>query len=350
MTLRLFLTICLVVSLGGCPDSEPAPSGAEPTNGDTGTPVDARAAELVGLNAHLPDDETLDRLASAGVQWVRLAMVWRALEVEDDVIFWDYVDDRVAAVRAKGMRILMTVVETPAWASDSGAANAVPRNADDWADFMTRAVQRYKDDIHYWGLWNEPNGGDGEYWAGTAEQYRDVILKPGAQAAKQADPAAQVVAPGITIHTDWSDWMEPIFAEGGADAIDIVAVHLYVTGDADDLLYNVDRRNGSLGDITPLGNMLEELDVMDKPCWMLETGWATGGEHAVSEPQQAERLHGTLWGLYQREIVNKVFVYCVIDDLSGGGGNYYGLLNEDHTPKPAFTMLAEFLAAPAAPE
>ena len=32
-----------------------------------------------------------------------------------------------------------------------------PLNYQDWYDFVFATVSRYRDDIHLWGVWNEPN-------------------------------------------------------------------------------------------------------------------------------------------------------------------------------------------------
>lgn len=352
--------IVLLFALGGCPTESSPTNGNtnatddinQNTNGSADVTGGASVEPKWGINAHLPDDQTLDAIVDAGITWVRYAVDWSAIEPVEGSRFWDFVDERVAAGVQRDLHIVMTLTSTPDWAGTTGSGQTNdPPDSEAWAAFVADAVARYKDNIHYWGLWNEPNGGDQDYFAGTPEQYRELILIPGAAAARQTDPTCKIVAPGITIHTDWHLWMQPIFASGGAEAIDIVAVHLYtLTGDADDWLFNVDDRpTDQRGDIWPLESVLTELDLMEKPCWILEMGWCTGGKYAVSEDAQATYLQNALWGVRERDFIDRVFPYCIIDDSSGEDGQLFGLLREDYGPKSSYNAYLEFITHPTAP-
>jgi len=292
-----------------------------------------------GVNAHLPDDPTLDAIVAAGMEWVRLSVSWALVEVEQGLCFWDFVDDRVQAAQQRGLRILLSVSETPDWASDSGEKNAIPRNPEDWQAFMEQVVQRYPG-VEYWGIWNEPNGGDGEFFSGSPAEFRDAILLPGAQGVLQGDPGAKIVAPGITIHTGWQDWMQEIFTPGVKELVDVVSVHLYVQGDADDLFWYVDYRDEFLDDILPLENVLLDLGLQEYPVWLEETGWNTWGPGAVSESQQADYFHQLLVGFLQRKCIEVIFPYEMIDDPEAPKG--FGLLRADSSPKAAYGVFQDF--------
>jgi hypothetical protein len=337
----------LAEGAGGITPSTGADDDASPTDS---SPDDA-SADLDapwGVNAHLPSAAELDLIAAAGIPWVRLSAGWHLLEPVQGTVFWDVVDQAVAAARARNLHIMMTIWGTPEWASDSGAVNAVPRDSADWAAFVTQFVTRYQDDIQHWGLWNEPNGGGGEYFAGTAAEFRTQILIPGANAAKAVDPSCKIVAAGITIHTGWEDWMRGVFGAGGAAAVDIISVHAYVLGDADDLFWIINERAVGDDDITPLANMLEALDLTDKPVWLTETGWPTSGDHAFSAADQARHIHGVLWRVHQGDLIDKVFLYDFIDD-DASGLPVFGLVAADATLKPAYETVRDFIANPTAP-
>ncbi len=347
MLRRLAWCVALLAVSLSCTPPEAAPSD-QLDNGDDGA-VTFGDASRWGVNAHLPDDAIIDLIAAAGIKWVRLSISWQLLEETDDVIVWDVVDERVAAARAHDLDILMTISGTPTWASSSGQVNAAPTDPSEWAEFIEQCVTRYKDEIKYWGLWNEPNGGGGEYWSGTAVEFRDLILIPGAAAVKRADPTGQVVGPGITIHTGWTAWMDTIFAGGGAEAIDVIAVHCYVNGDADDLFWQIDERLVGDDDITPLEVWLQSLDTADKPVWLEESGWTTAGTNAVTEAQQADYLHGLLWGIHEREVIDRVFTYAMIDDGEADPPDGFGLVRSDYTTKPAYDTYRAFIATPTEP-
>lgn len=349
----LWLAICLALLLAaGCSDSvtgnDDGPAGDNPGSGDD-PGGDSPVTELAfGINAHLPDDATLDLITAAGIGWVRLSISWAGIEPAKGYRFWDYIDDRVDAAHARGLNILMTISGTPDWASESGQVNDPPQDPSDWQTFMDVAVTRYRDRIHHWGIWNEPNGGGGEYFAGTPEEFRERILLPGARGVKAADSTAYVVAPGVTIHTGWETWMNGIFNQEAKAAVDIVAVHLYVVGDADDLFWMFDDRTVGGDDIAPLETVLHTLGLMDKPIWLEETGWPTGGTRAVTEQQQADYYHDLLWGLHARTLVDVVFPYEMIDDPEATvGSTNFGLLRADYSAKPAYSVYKDFIAEPA---
>lgn len=307
------------------------------------------AGSAWGVNAHLPDDRTLDLIKEGGFGWARVSLNWHQMEETEGTTNYEVTDERIEAVRAHGLSMLAMIGYTPPWASASGEPNAVPQDPNDWADFVYRTVLRYKDSIKHWGLWNEPNGGNGEYWAGTPAEFREKIVKPGAAAVKRADPNAFVCCAGVTIHTDWMDWMEGIFGSGGADCIDIITVHIYVEGDAGDLFFFLDDRAPPYDGTEPLETLLTRLGLADKPVWIQETGWRCEGEKGVGEARQADYLHGVFWGVSQRDWIDKVFVYEIIDDPTVEDTFTYGLVDQDYAPKPSYETLKDFIANPTEP-
>ena len=68
-----------------------------------------------------------------------------------------------------------------------------PRNYQEWAEYVATVVSRYKDDIHYWEVWNEPDLA--EFWNGTPAQYAALLALTYAT-IKQIDPTATVVVGG----------------------------------------------------------------------------------------------------------------------------------------------------------
>jgi len=306
------------------------------------SPQGNKMRDFYGINAHLPDDSLIFLIDSAGISWVRISISWALIEPVKGTQFWDFPDQRIQALRNKNLNIILSVSECPEWASSNGKTNESPKNPQDWEDFMEIAARRYQDDIQYWGIWNEPNGGGGEYFNSTPQDFRDHILMPGIQGVKAGNPQAKIVAPGITIHTDWSQWMDTIFVDSVKDQIDVVSVHLYVNGDPDDLLWNLDYRSQYLDDILPLENVLRELILSEKELWLEETGWNTCGEYFVSEEIQGEYYYELLTELKEREWVDKVFFYDIIDDPEAVNA-CFGILRADYSPKPAYEQYLRFI-------
>lgn len=312
-----------------------------------GTAVDYSwlSADRIGVNAHLPEAGVLDKVEEAGIPWLRLSASWRLIHPAEDEYDWDALDECLSLVLDRGFQVLLTISETPEWANSSGAANDPPDDTGAWEDFMSLAAARYPE-VDAWGIWNEPNGGNGEYFSGTPEEFRDDILLPGCRGVRAADPDAVIVAPGITVHTAWSGWMTGIFTPEVKEAVDVVTVHMYTTGDAEDLFWDYDHRDASLvDDIMPVETVLEELHLTDKPLWIEETGWSTGGDNSVSSRVQADNLEALIRGLETRPGIERVFWYDLVDDPASEEGSYnFGLLEDDLSEKPAFRVLKRILA------
>jgi polysaccharide biosynthesis protein PslG len=160
-----------------------------------------------GINSHVPDNATLDRIAGAGIGWIRVDMNWFQMEPGRDSYNWGFMDTVVNQARARGLEVFATLAYTPAWANGTGNIADPPLDTADWYDFVFDTVSRYKSKVKYWGMWNEPNLDS--FFTGSGWQYREWILKPGSQAAKAADPACFVLGPDLAHlnSADYPSWM-----------------------------------------------------------------------------------------------------------------------------------------------
>jgi hypothetical protein len=86
----------------------------------------------------------------------------------DPAYDWKPYDRIVRAAAGEGIRVMFTILGTPAWASGSPAWNRAPRNAGDLESFAAAAARRYDGTfvpagaaalprVRYWTAWNEPN-------------------------------------------------------------------------------------------------------------------------------------------------------------------------------------------------
>ena len=185
-----------------------------------------------GVNIHAPQGAELaaqlDRVKAAGLGWVRIDFIWAAIEPRKGAYNWHPYDALAAAARARGLQVYATIAYTPAWATDGPELTGVPRNPDDWRRICQRAAMRYRGKITYWGLWNEPNLN--QFWAGSRDQYIDVILKTGADAIHAGNRGAKVGGPDlahlVSGDSDWYDWLRESLLEAG-DRLDFITHHIY---------------------------------------------------------------------------------------------------------------------------
>jgi hypothetical protein len=171
-----------------------------------------------------PGDHPADADA-LGVGWEQVTFRWAAIQPDGpDDFAEDAVDQGAMKTAAEsGHAVVGLIVDTPAWASESGQASAVPRGLDRpvddpdnvWAAFVSRLVEHYAPSgIHQWIVYSEPDVGPGEgrvQFAGTVEDYAR-LLSVAYRAARAADPAAAIHVAGMNWSADVAAGREPYLA------------------------------------------------------------------------------------------------------------------------------------------
>src|SRR5262245_7943934 len=111
-----------------------------------------------GVNAHDLRPPAADKVSELGAGLVRVVFGWDVIEPNCKGCFnWSFTDLwRDESRRTRGA-IYGTLAYAPGWANGGHHYSFPPLRMQDWYDFVYAAVDRYKDDIFYWGIWNEPN-------------------------------------------------------------------------------------------------------------------------------------------------------------------------------------------------
>jgi polysaccharide biosynthesis protein PslG len=292
-----------------------------------GTAWAASPALPYGINTHLPSSALLDRVAAAGIAWIRVDFNWDDLQPARDRYDWTLTDAVVHDARARGLNVYATLSYTPAWANGGQGRNAPPLNSDDWYNFVYETVSRYRAQVQHWGMWNEPNF-EG-FWSGSVEQYLQIILEVGARAVRDAQ-GGFVCGPELGMQGDWWVWFYQILSQKPRD-LDIVTIHNYAATGTHVLLEL----------LTPRGIMvLTGTDA--KELWLTETGWDTS---EVSEEAQAAYYEQVLEGLEQEGGPDKVFFYQLVDEPDSPEA--WGILRVDLRPKPAYEAYQRHIATHA---
>jgi len=90
-----------------------------------------------------------------------------------------------------------------------------------WIDFLTALATRYKGQIQFYELWNEPDSSN--FWAGTDAQFAR-MMNDAAATIRSIDPAARILSPSFHGPTA-ATWFATFLAGGGAADFDIVNFH-----------------------------------------------------------------------------------------------------------------------------
>ena len=284
-----------------------------------------------GVTAFIPSPTRWDAMQDANIAWGRTDFSWRNVEGSSKGAFnWAVTDDAVAQANARGLNIYAGLGYSPSWASAGGNSYDPPTDLQDWYDYVFATVSRYKDSIHHWELWNEPNLT--QFWNGTQDEYIS-LLKVGADAVHAADPDSMVLAPELSSAGRPSLWMTNILQQAG-DKIDIISFHQY---DGSDI------PSGRLSGIDNMHRAIAAAGYAKKPIWITESGWESDD---IGEQQQADNLVAMLDGMSSRPWWKKFFWYQIWE----GPTHRSGLLNQDETPKPSWYAYRDYTLANPAPQ
>ena len=183
-------------------------------------PAPRRASLLVGMNTVVAQ-----AWPDAGIGALRLwdsGTAWPQLEPTRGHYDWSTLDVDVSAAARHGVPVLLTLGQSPSWASarpddpspyGTSTSPAEPADPGTWTAYVTALAQRYRGRIEAYEVWNEPNLP--LFYTGTPETMA-ALAQAAAAAVHAADPGALVVSPGLA----WTSrggpaWFARFVAAGG---------------------------------------------------------------------------------------------------------------------------------------
>lgn len=196
-------------------------------------------------------------------------VVWSDLEPQKGK--WDFrtLDKYVSMAEQHHVEILMPLAMTPPWASERpkeapafrpGSA-APPRNIQDWEGYVRTLATRYKGRIHYWELWNEPNGRG--FYTGNFEEMV-ALAKAAYTILKQVDPSNEMLCPATAGGETGPSWLGSYLKAGGSRYCDIIGFHPYVSPRGPEAMVPLIER---------VKQVMAQNGAGDKPLWCTEVGW-----------------------------------------------------------------------------
>jgi hypothetical protein len=174
-------------------------------------------------------DTAMTRVRDAHLGTVRLWAWWKWMEPSPGSIDFSNLDNHVYAARARGLNIVLVFTSIPPWANGSspscdfwgGGCAAPPTSSTYFGNFVSAVVNRYKNEIGSYELWNEADYA--AFWTGTMAQLNSMIVQPGSAAIRSLDPCATIASPSFYN----SKTSLKILLGMSCSAHDAVAVHFY---------------------------------------------------------------------------------------------------------------------------
>ena len=213
------------------------------------------------------------RLWDAGVAWPNL---------ETSKGQWDFgtLDKDVVLAQKHKVEIILPLGLSPSWASSRpyersaykpGFA-AEPEVIEDWRNYVRAVALRYKNRVHYFEIWNEPNLP--KFYSGTTKQMV-TLAREAYQILKEVDPTVTVISPSATGGGNGLTWLEDYLQQGGGVYADVIGYHFYVSPESPESMLKV---------INKVQAIMSKYQVSDKPLWNTETGWVIANSFGSVDP------------------------------------------------------------------
>ena len=262
----------------------------------------------------------------AGVKWIREDFLWENIEPTKGNFDFSGYDERVDKALAEGFNIIGICAYNNPWSSGDSAPHT-EQQYQDYANYVSALVQRYRGKIRYWEIWNEPDARD--FWRPIPDpiDYTN-LLKYAYTAAKEADPSVRIIGLG-GVDSGNIEYIRTVFQNGGLNYMDILSLHTY----CDPEIYETSPQYLSMEIIK---NLLSEYD-SNIPIWVTEVGYSTYSK-GVNEDRQAELLVRVYISLLSEGVENIIW-YRLIDEQNAPPDDrefHFGILNSDSTPRKSY--------------
>ncbi len=379
--------------------------------------TDGPALGVNVFNLHVePDPAAVERTFALarelGARYARMQVPWEDIEIHGRGDFtdrrneatigvvssWAKYDRIVAAATAQGIDLIMRVDRPPDWAREQGRSTpefqagllvdghstGPPDDLADYGRFLAALVSRYRGQVRFFQIWNEPNLKNEWGWQEPRPADFLALLRVGYEAVKAANPEAVVIFPGLA-PTDGLDprapmteleYLDAVYTLGGAAYFDIMAAQNYGLGQPpsehryvflrDRANWRWDRPLDTRNDVSRvvlLREVMERHGDVATPVWVTEFGY-----NAAPETIPPDRRF--VWGPPVDEATKGAYLVAQIERarrewpwmgvmnvwmLRFGGyaephpddpTPYFALVSRDWQRLPSYEILREYAHAP----
>ena len=291
----------------------------------------------------------IDRLKALGLEWVRLDLHWDQLEPVENQYQVATLDQLVGNLQSNQLKSVFYLVGSAPFATSAppGAPyqdQYPPKDPNVFATRMALLSQRYPS-VNAWQVWNEPNllG----FWRPVADPAGFAnLLTATAGALRGVDPTKPVVAAGMAFFSEMPNgqtMFDALGALGVASLNTVISYHPYTQLPEGNDPTNLD----FIAKTTALNLALRNGGV--HTIWSTEWGWSTypgpkDAQDIITQQGQADYIVRRL-ALMSAMDFDRIFLFTLsdLDQRASVRDQFYGLLDIDANPKPAYTALKNFL-------
>lgn len=282
-------------------------------------------------------EKAVSLMKECGISFVRMDFLWNDIESKQGEFNFAKYDNIVNLLTDNEIQILGLLSYIADWAGSSW--NSPPYNNKTFVNYVSKVIDRYKDKVKYWEIWNEPD--DEQYWTPQDNMIKyTALLKEVYTTAKKISSVCKILNGGLSRNIPQS--LKEIYKNNGGKYFDILAIHVFVHP----------KNKADVRRILSSYNICKQImkeNNEDKKIWFTELGcpgvksssqiknwWA--GDNSTEE-QQAELVKKVYTGIImEMPDCDKVFWAFFRDCLNhwNNGIDYFGLIRWDFSKKPAF--------------
>ncbi len=200
----------------------------------------------LGIHTRLTDEveewkikRTLEMVREMGASWIVEYFPWAYVEPDrPGQGLWEHSDMVIQHANAQGLEVVARLGFAPQWArpQETTPLYLDEENYAAFGDYVYAFVQRYRDQVDYIIIWNEPNLSlEWGYRPVDPAGYSE-MLKVAYTRAKEANPDVQVLGGALapTLAPVGSQWgmddllyLQAMYDAGAAPYFDVLAAHAY---------------------------------------------------------------------------------------------------------------------------
>jgi hypothetical protein len=318
---------------------------------------------------------SLDMIRDAGFAWIKQQVVWAEIETPAKGEFvdratggpsWGKYDRIVELAAERGLRVIMRVDTSPAWARPGNPKlETPPENPYEYAEFVGTLARRYRGRVDHFQIWNEPNLPF--EWGDRAPDPREYfeLLKAAQGAIKLANPDAVVISAAMAPTTELSEkginelvFLQRLYDEGARGYFDVLGVNAYgLRSGPDDRRVALDRDVNFSRPVLVRQLMVRNGDA-GRPIWAAEVGWnAAPHEHpgarifGVVDRQLQARYSARAFERAQGEwpwmgVMSLWHFRLVAPEGARLPQYFFNAVRDDFTPEPLYDAMKERIRQP----
>ncbi len=249
---------------------------------------------------------------------------------------WANLDAWVATAQNHGVDFFFSNELVPPWAaadqstcgptypgSTTIGCTSMVANIQDWDDFVTALVTRYKGKIQIYELWNEP-----QHFTGTVADMV-ALTQHMYDKIRSLDPGAVIISPSAI-----APYLDSYFAAGGVKTVDVISLHGY-PDPKNDVAESI---NGFL--TQPLKTVLAKYGLSSKPLWDTEGSWGDESAGAITDPDLQVAFVARFYLLHWSDGIGRLCWYAWD---SASWGTLWDSVNGAHPAATAYQQVHNWM-------